>query len=89
MGRIVINHSTYIDGLLKTLKKLAKVEGIKTVTPGAIAKTKGKCPILTIRISSEILGGYKLIARKGSSVQEVFVISTIAERKLKEILSKV
>ena len=36
MGRVVITHSTYIDGLIPLLRRLAQVPGIDTVTPAVI-----------------------------------------------------
>ena len=86
MGRVVLTHSTYIEGLIPILKKLSKVENIKTITPGVIKKTKGKSVQLNIRISTKIMGGYKLIARKGTSVQEVFVITTLDRSSLDIVL---
>ena len=86
MGRLVITHSTYIEGLLKKLKKLAKHKGIKTITPAVLSKTKGKRDKLEIRVSTKILGGYKLIARKGATVQEVFVITELDESDMTSLL---
>ena len=77
MGRLVENHSTHIEGLIPWLKRISSYKEIKTVTPGVLAKTRGKSPKLLIRISVPIRGGYKLIARKGSLIQEVFVITDI------------
>ena len=42
MGRVVITHSTYIEGLIPILKKLASNEKIKTVTPAIITKVRGR-----------------------------------------------
>ena len=75
MGRLVITHSTYIEGLVPWLKKLAAKEGIKTVTPGVIANGKGRSEMLVIRVTTKTIGGYKLIARKGKETQEIFVIT--------------
>ena len=86
MGRLVVNHSTYIDGLLLKLKKLSKLDGIRTVTPGVISTTKGKVNQLTIKKSTRIRGGFKLIARRGSSVQEIFIITNLNESEVVKIL---
>ena len=77
MGRIVVTHSTYIEGLIEKLKIIANQKGIKTITPGRIRKTKGRTEELTLRISTKTISGYKLIARKGYSVQEVFIVTDI------------
>ncbi len=77
MGRVVTTHSTYIEGLIPCLKRLAKHDGISTVTPGEIKRVKGHCESLRLKISTTTKQGYKLIARKGSSLQEVFVITKL------------
>ena len=72
MGRVVITHSTYLVGLIKSLKKLAQDNRVQTITPSVIGKTKSNSGKLSIRISREINGGYKLIGRKGSSYQDIY-----------------
>ena len=87
MGRIVITHSTYIDGLIPVLKKLASNERIKTVTPAIISKVRGRSSKLIIRISVMTIGGYKAIARKGQSAQEVFITTDMNIDELKCLLN--
>ncbi len=81
-SRLVITHSTYIDGLIPWLKELIKIDGISTITPAVITKTKGRAEKLILRISTEIKGGHKLIARQGNSAQEIFVITKLDKSKL-------
>jgi hypothetical protein len=73
MGRVVITHSTYLEGLIPLLRQLAQQAGIDTVTPAVICRVKGRATKLRLRVSAPILGGYKLVARRGNSAQEVFV----------------
>jgi hypothetical protein len=40
-----------------------------------IARVKGRSPELRLRVSTPITGGWKLVARRGSSAQEVFVVT--------------
>jgi hypothetical protein len=75
MGRVVVTHSTYLEGLIPVLRQLAAHPLIDTVTPGVIGRVKGRSPGLRLRISTPILGGHKLVARRGGSAQEVFVVS--------------
>ena len=75
MGRLVLTHSTYINGLIKRLRLINQSSKIKTITPGEIKTTKGRSEVLRLRISTKIKGGYKIIARKGTSVQEVFIVT--------------
>ncbi len=87
MGRLVKTHSTYIDGLIPKLKVLAKSTEIKTITPGVIKRTKSNVSGTKFRISTVIQGGYKVIARKGNTVQEVFVITKMESNELLELLN--
>jgi len=87
LGRVVITHSTYIEGLIPILKKLASNERIKTVTPGIITKVRGRSSKLIIRVSVIIIGGYKAIARKGKSAQEIFVTTDMNIDELRFLLN--
>jgi hypothetical protein len=75
MGRLVITHSTYLEGLIPLLKRLVQDPAIDTITPAVIARVKGRSPELRLRVSTPITGGWKLVARRGSSAQEVFVVT--------------
>ncbi|MEB3169743.1 MAG: DUF2103 domain-containing protein [Synechococcaceae cyanobacterium] len=88
MGRVVITHSTYLEGLIPLLRQLAKAEGIDTVTPAVISRVRGRSPSLRLRVSAPILGGYKLVARRGGSAQEVFVITAWSRETLQEHLDQ-
>ena len=86
MGRVVLNHSTHIDGLIPILKKLALNIRIKTVTPAIISKVKGRSSNLIIRVSVKTINGYKAIARKGKTAQEVFISTDLSKDELKKLL---
>lgn len=87
-GRVVWNHSTHIPGLIAILEKLADYPGITTITPGVIARVRSHAPHLRIKISVPTRGGFKLIARKGKSVQEVFVITDLSQNQLEKALAE-
>jgi hypothetical protein len=87
-GRLVWNHSTHLDGLIPILERLTKKIGIHTVTPGVINKVKGHIPHMTLRVSVPIRGGFKIIARQGKTVQEVFILTTLAQGELEEMIAK-
>ena len=76
-GRVVLNHSTHVPGLIAVLQKLATHPQIKTLTPAVISRGRANVPKLRLKASVPIRGGFKLIARKGKSVQEVFVITDL------------
>jgi hypothetical protein len=88
MGRLVITHSTYLEGLIPLLKQLAREEGIETVTPAVICRVRGRCVGLRLRISAPITGGFKLVARRGTSAQEVFVVTSWERPRLQEHLDR-
>ena len=87
MGRLVLNHSSNIEGLIPILQKLALNTNIKTITPAAISRVRGRTPKLIIRLSVKTINGYKAIARKGRTAQEIFISTDLNRDKLKEILN--
>ena len=84
LGRVVITHSTYVDGLLPWLRALSHETDIQTITPAVISRVRGRSPELQLRVSTPIQGGYKLVARKGTSVQEVFVVTSMSRPDLEQ-----
>jgi hypothetical protein len=86
-GRLVWNHSTHLDGLIPILERLCKQEGIQTVTPGVIGRVRGHCPKMELRVSVPIRGGFKVIARQGKTVQEVFILTTWEQDTLEEAIA--
>ena len=83
---MVLNHSTNIDGLIPILQKLANNINIKTITPAVISRAKGRSSQLIIRLSVKTINGYKAIARKGKSAQEVFISTDLNKDELKQII---
>ena len=86
MGRLVLNHSTNIEGLIPILRKLAFNTNIKSITPGAISRVRGRSSKLIIRLSVKTINGYKAIARKGRTAQEVFISTDLSEHDLKKTI---
>ncbi|MDJ0592520.1 MAG: DUF2103 domain-containing protein [Pleurocapsa sp. MO_226.B13] len=86
-GRLVWNHSTHLPGLIPILEKLVLCEGITTVTPGRIKKTRSHIPKIKLKVSVPIRGGYKLIARQGKTVQEVFIITILEQSQLEQAIA--
>ncbi len=87
-GRLVLNHSTHIPGLLALLERLLDVPEITTITPGALSRARGHAPQLKLRVSVPITGGYKLIARQGKTVQEVFVVADLEREALEAAIAE-
>ncbi len=88
MGRLVQNHSTNIEGLIKWLKKIADNLNIQTVTPAVIAKTSGRGEKLILKVTIKTKEGFKLLARKGKLVQEVFVVTSLSEKGIKDLINE-
>jgi len=84
--RLVLNHSTNIEGLIPILQKLALDINIKTITPAAISRSRGRSSKLIIRLSVKTINGYKAIARKGKTAQEVFISTDLSKDELKQII---
>ena len=86
MGRVVLNHSTHIDGLIPVLRKLARNTNIQTITPAIISRSRGRSTKLVIRVSVKTINGYKAIARRGKTAQEVFISTDLGKDELKKLL---
>ena len=88
-GRVVWNHSTHLPGLIPILEKLCKLDGIGTVTPARIGSTRSNSQTMNLKISVPIRGGFKLIARKGKTFQEVFVLTSLSQEELGGAIARV
>lgn len=86
-ARLVLNHSTHIPGLIRILEALTKQSGIQTITPGVIGAVRGHAPRMQLRISVPIRGGFKIIARQGKTVQEVFILTTLSQEQLEDAIA--
>ena len=86
MGRLVLNHSSNIEGLIPILRKLALNINIKTITPAVISRVNGRSSKLIIRLSVKTINGYKAIARKGKTAQEVFISTELSKDELRQII---
>ena len=86
MARLVLNHSTNLNGLIKWLKILSAEETIQTITPACISKTKNNGGQLSIRITRKTNEGYKLVARKGQLAQEIYLVTKLTEKSIDEMI---
>ena len=68
------------------LKKLALNIRIKTITPAIISRVRGRSTNLVIRVSVKTINGYKAIARRGKTAQEVFISTDLSKDELKKLL---
>ena len=86
------NKIKHQHGIIKGLKKflehnVSSLDSVEGIIPGRIkvGKTPGENLIVSYQYST--ISGAKLIARSGTSVQEVFVITNDAD-KLKEVIEE-
>ncbi len=86
-GRLVLNHSTHIPGLIRILERLTYEAGIQTITPGVISRARSHAPKMVLKISVPIRGGFKVIARQGKSVQEVFILTLLPQEQLEAAIA--
>ena len=66
--------------------ELVLENNIKTITPAVISRARGRSSKLIIRLSVKTINGYKAIARKGNTAQEVFISTELSKDELKEII---
>ena len=88
LGRLVKTHSTYLDGLITVLNSFSKESSIKTVVPGVIGRVKGKNEGLSLRVSRQCKGGYRVIGRLGRTFQEIYVNTELNKIELQELLNQ-
>ena len=88
MGRLVQNHSTHIEGLIKWLKKIAENPEVQTVTPASLSKSRGRGEHLILKVTVKTTEGFKLLARKGRLVQEVFIVTSLEDSDLKQLIKE-
>jgi hypothetical protein len=75
--------------LIPVLDKLLELaDEIQTITPARLSTARSNAPKLRLKISAPIRGGYKLIARKGKSAQEVFIITDLEKPLLDEAIAQ-
>ncbi|MGA7933724.1 MAG: DUF2103 domain-containing protein [Kovacikia sp.] len=88
-GRLVLNHSTHLPGLIPRLERLCRQPGIRTITPGVIGAVRSHAPKMVLKVSVPIRGGFKLIARQGKTVQEVFILTELDQEQLETAIAHI
>ncbi|MDB9924974.1 DUF2103 domain-containing protein [bacterium] len=87
-ARLVRNHSSFAPGLEPVLKALAaRLPDTDTITPGRLAKTGGSAERFELRFGAAgAVYGFKLIARKGKSSQEVFINTKLSRTEMEALV---
>ena len=65
-----------IAGLLPVLERIATNPAVATITPGRIRVTRAATPSLELRFGTATISGLKLTARRGTTAQEVFLVTS-------------
>lgn len=68
-----------IEGLLPVLERLAAHSSVSAIIPGRITVTRAATARLQLRLGTKTITGFKLNARRLSTAQEVFVVTTAPE----------
>ena len=81
--RLVLTHGSYCEELLPILRVLQdNTTDIRRIVPGRISRTKSHAPHFRLHVSLEVNGGFKAVARKGSTAQDVFFSTSLPKEDL-------
>jgi hypothetical protein len=85
--KIILNHSTQIEGLKKALKIISQWEEVETVSAGVIrpAKIRGRAFIIRAQRYDETRGMLKCVATRTGVIQEVYIKTAQPERVAQQI----
>lgn len=78
-----------INGLLPVLEQIAAQPTVSAVIPGRISVTRGGTPTLRLRRGPATMTGFKLTARRGTTAQEVFIVTTEPEKVIAYLANEV
>ncbi|KAA0156430.1 hypothetical protein FNF27_00976 [Cafeteria roenbergensis] len=81
-ARVTRNHSTICEGLPEVIEVLQRNERIKTIVPGRIFMAKSSREHFSLRVAAQTGQGWRLTARRGQTVQEVFVVTDMDEEQI-------
>ena len=75
-GVVTLTHSTFVPGLRSAMERLARRAGVVRVTPGELREGSGHAETFRLEFQRELENGsFKLVARKGKTAQDVFVVA--------------
>ena len=69
----MLTHSTHADGLIPALQILTPLPNLRTITPARLATSRCGTSGLLLKVSTVTPSGAKLLCRRGTQVQEVFM----------------
>jgi hypothetical protein len=83
LARVVLTHSTHVEGLVAALKAVPYA-ACETLVPGRIKTVSGSGTggCLTLRVTVPVPGGFRVLAQRGTSLQEVFATTRLSKEEL-------
>jgi hypothetical protein len=85
-GKVKREHSMIKD-VLPLFIKISQLEQVSSIIPGRIKPIVGNYSSPVIELKVKTASGFKCIAKSGRSVQEVFIVTDVADEVI-EILRK-
>jgi hypothetical protein len=82
--KVKLKHRT-IPGLREALEVLAAMPCVSLVVPGEIKRVSGGGRPLRLHVSADTPTGVKIMARSGSAVQEVFIVTNDRDELKKKL----
>jgi len=83
-SRVVLNHSSHVDGLIQVLKRISHAH-IETIVPGRISRVAGSSAggtgSLSFRVTVPVSGGWRVLAQRGTQLQEIYCNGTTLSRE--------
>jgi hypothetical protein len=87
--RLVVTHGSYCEQLIPVLTKVRELnhaDAIHTIVPGRMYNSAGKSSWFKLKVTNATVNGFKALARNGSTAQEVFFVTKLSRKELKQAL---
>lgn len=84
--KVVKTHSTYCDGLMPFCDALAAMADIARIVPGRLSSARGSVEHFELVVKTATDKGWKCTARRGTQVQEVFIITDMTQEELQRAI---
>jgi len=85
-SKVVQTHSTYCEGLLDFANSLANHDEIARIVPGRVTRSRGQTEHFELMVKTQTDSGWKCVARKGSQLQEVFIVTGESQATLELLI---
>jgi hypothetical protein len=89
LGRVVITHSTYVEGLIPWLKSLACEKGIQTITPAVINRVRGGAHPFNYVYPPQFAAGTNWLPEKGAASKKFSSSPNWSNHNFKRLLNAI